>query len=144
MSRRNDRKHALCLVFALDFDGDKPLYDHYCEFFAMDAVEKGIGEPEYVQKVIRRVERHMDKIDNVIARHAEGWDFGRLSRIDKAIMRLAICEMLYIDNITPSIAINEAVELAKEYSMDDAPKFINGILGKVARNIHDVERDDEY
>jgi len=135
MSRKNDRKHALCQVFALDFKGDRPLFEYYTDFFAQDAVESAIGEADYVQAVVIGVEAHMEKIDNLIGENAEGWDFARLSRIDKAIMRLAIFEMLYMDSITPSISINEAVELAKEYSLDDAPKFINGILGKIARNI---------
>jgi len=138
MSRKNDRKHALCLVFALDFEGDKPLFEHYAQFFALDAVEADISEPDYVQLVVGTVERYMEKIDKLIGDHAEGWDFGRLSRMDKAVMRLAICEMLFVENISPAIAINEAVELAREYSTDEAPKFVNGVLGKIARNIDDV------
>ena len=139
MSRKNDRKHVLSLIFSLDFNTTQPQYEYYAEHFALDAVESEISEPDYIQEVFGGVEKHKEEIDSLIGKNAEGWNFERLSRIDKAIMRLAICEMLYIDSITTSIAINEAVELAKEYSTDEAPRFINGILGKIARNIGGIE-----
>ena len=71
---------------------------------------------------------HRDKIDPIIEKMAIGWDFDRLNPIDKAILRLAFYELIYED-ISPSIIINEAVEICKKYSSEDSPRFVNGILG---------------
>ncbi|MCL2575251.1 MAG: transcription antitermination factor NusB [Defluviitaleaceae bacterium] len=142
MSRKNDRKHALCLVFTLDFNVENEL-DYYAEKFAKDAVETGISELGYVQTIVDGVKANMNKIDNLIDEAAEGWEFKRLSKIDKAIMRVCVYEIIYMDSVSAAIAINEAVELAKEYSTDEAPKFINGIVSRINRNLSDLEQMEQ-
>ncbi len=72
--------------------------------------------------------QHVEEIDGHIKQYAKNWDFARVARIDLAILRLAIYEMLYRKDIPPIVSINEAIDLSKEYSIPDAKRFINGIL----------------
>ena len=82
----------------------------------------------FAEELIWGVLDHVGEIDEVIKRYAKNWDFTRVARIDLAILRLAIFEMLYRRDIPPIVSINEAIDLSKEYSIPDAKRFINGIL----------------
>ncbi len=85
----------------------------------------------YVQKIIQTYKERKDDIDNVIKELASGWDIERLFKIDKDILRIAITELLYVKDAPVKVVIDEALELAKKYSTDESPSFINGILAKV-------------
>lgn len=85
----------------------------------------------YIQKIITTYKEKKDEIDNVIKELASGWDIERLFKIDKDILRIAIVELLFIKDAPIKVVIDEALELAKKYSTDDSPSFINGILAKV-------------
>ncbi len=85
----------------------------------------------YIQKIITTYKDKKDEIDNVIKELASGWDIERLFKIDKDILRIAIVELLFIKDAPIKVVIDEALELAKKYSTDDSPSFINGILAKV-------------
>ena len=143
MSRRDDRRHALCLIFSMDFhlgEGDyrspKQAFEYYAANFANEVVAGGkISEPDYVLRVFAWTYANHEEIDGMIAKTSDSWDFERISKVDLAIMRLAIYEILHEEEIAQSVSINEAVELAKEFSTEEASKFINGILGKIARGI---------
>lgn len=88
----------------------------------------------YSITLVETVEKNKDEIDSLISVHLKkGWSIKRISKTSLAIMRLAVCEMKYIDNVPDSVAINEAVELAKKYTVDES-KFINGVLGAVSRD----------
>lgn len=87
----------------------------------------------YIIKTGKNVIDHLEEIDFEIERFLKGWRIERLSVIDMAIMRLAVSEMLYDDEIPNGVSINEAIELAKKYSDDEAYRFINGILGSISR-----------
>lgn len=89
----------------------------------------------YIAWVRENTKDHQDELDEIISAHAKGWKIDRMSRVDVSILRLAICEILYREDVTSAIAINEAVELAKKYSSDEAPQFINGILGAYVRSL---------
>lgn len=86
---------------------------------------------KYVQKIITVYREKAADIDNVIKELASGWDIERLFKIDKDILRIAIAELLFIKDAPVKVVIDEALELAKKYSTDDSPSFINGILAKV-------------
>jgi N utilization substance protein B len=79
------------------------------------------------------VEEHRDELDEVIGEYAEGWDLSRIAPLEKNIMRVAIFEMNYRDDVPSEVAIDEAVEMAKKFSGSEAPGFVNGILGAVDR-----------
>ena len=77
----------------------------------------------------------MEKIDEEITKHAQHWDISRVALIDKNIMRMAICELLYFPDIPSKVSINEAIELAKKYSTDESAGFVNGILNAIFKQL---------
>ncbi len=85
----------------------------------------------FSEPLIRGVLEHREAIDEAIKKHAKNWDFHRIATVDRNIMRLAIYEMLYREDIPPVVSINEAVDIAKKFSTEDSGKFVNGILDKI-------------
>ena len=85
----------------------------------------------FADPLIRGVIEHRDAIDEKIKDHAKNWDLHRIATVDRNIMRLAIYEMLYREDIPPIVSINEAVDIAKKFSTQDSGKFVNGILDKI-------------
>ncbi len=85
----------------------------------------------YVINIAEKYKEHSDNIDNEIKKYASGWDFSRLVKMDKDILRIAITELLYIQDAPIKVVVDEALELAKKYSTDDSSSFVNGILAKV-------------
>lgn len=92
-----------------------------------------VDAPGFTRKLAEGVEEHRDELDEVIARHAEGWELDRIAPLERNIMRVALYEMEYSEDVPDEVAIDEAVEIAKKYSGTDAPSFVNGILGAAAR-----------
>ena len=90
---------------------------------------------EYIEWARFNVRENKEQIDEIISSFAKGWTIQRMNRVDVSILRLALCEILYREDVTAGIAINEAVEIAKKYSGDDGPAFINGILGAYVRSL---------
>ena len=88
---------------------------------------------DYACELLRMVEEHKDGIDEHLKATPENWSLGRMPVVDRSILRLATCEMMYIDDVPLSVSINEAVELAKDFGgEDDSPRFVNGVLGRIA------------
>jgi N utilization substance protein B len=91
------------------------------------------GEPdEYSRALVSGVEKYLDGIDETIGEVSENWSVSRMPLVDRNILRIATYEILYDAEVPPSVAINEAVELAKVYGGEDSSKFVNGVLGKIA------------
>ena len=88
---------------------------------------------DYIRRLPGLVYDHMYELNHMIEKYARGWRLERISRTAAAIMRCAMCEILYMDDVPNAAAINEAVELAKKYGTDESPAFINGVLGKLAK-----------
>lgn len=141
MSRRIAREMALQTLFQLDFAGvDR------ASALATVCIERGI-EPgtgnaaeQYAQNLVTGVLDKMALIDEQIEKFAIDWRVERMAGVDRNILRIAVYEMLYADEvIVPNIAIDEAVELAKTFGSDDTPRFINGILGNLARSQQQAE-----
>lgn len=101
------------------------------EIAEMAALEENSDVKEYINKIANEFKAHKDEIDEQIKKFAFGWDINRLVKMDKDILRIAICELLYVKDAPVKVVIDEAVELAKKYSTDDSSTFVNGILGKV-------------
>jgi N utilization substance protein B len=87
----------------------------------------------FTRELAEGVEEHRAQLDETIARHAKGWAVDRLAPLDRNIMRVALYEIGYRDDVPTEVAIDEAVELAKEYCGTDAPGFVNGVLGAAVR-----------
>ncbi|MBQ2412014.1 MAG: transcription antitermination factor NusB [Anaerotignum sp.] len=132
MSRRSARKNAFFLLFQMDFS-EAAEFEQVKEFFFAEK-EEPVEEADkaFILSEVEGVHEHMAEIDGLIEQSAKGWDLSRMNKVDLAILRLAVYEMKYGE--TPiGVAINEAVELAKKFSSDEAPAFINGVLGKAAQ-----------
>ena len=92
-----------------------------------DAIDK-----EYMKTICENLKENKEKIDELINKYAKNWSVNRMPKVDLSILRLAICELVFIEEIPNKVSINEAIELAKLYCDDKSPKFINGILGSVS------------
>ena len=90
-------------------------------------------QAEYIGSIVSGVAQHAPELDGYIAKYARGWKFERIPLVASAIMRVAMYEVLYRDDIPNSVAINEAVEISKKYETPETVKFINGILGSFVR-----------
>lgn len=91
----------------------------------------------YATHLIHGTREHQSPIDGLISEAAPAWPLDQMARVDKSILRLAIFEMLFEPGLSPKVAINEAVELAKLFGHDSSPKFVNGVLGTIERERHD-------
>ena len=93
---------------------------------------------EYAQDLVRGVEQNRIVIDGSLKAAAENWSLGRMPIVDRSILRLAAYEIMFVEDVPTSVAINEAVELAKDFGgEDDSPRFVNGVLGRIAKDIDD-------
>jgi N utilization substance protein B len=88
------------------------------------------------------VRKGSKKIDQLIVRRSEKWDFARIAIVDKLILRIAIAELLFFDDIPPKVTINEAIEIAKRYSTDNSSRFVNGVLDGIYSDIKDQIKCD--
>ena len=131
MNRRNARKNAFFLVFQMDFN-QKEEFEQARELFFDHQQEVEEEEKEFILKETEGTKEHLAEIDEMISKKAKKWATGRMPKVDLAILRLAIYEICFSEEIPTSVAINEAIELAKKFSSDEAPSFINGILGSIA------------
>jgi N utilization substance protein B len=95
--------------------------------------ERPIKDMEYFQDILLGVEEHLEIIDEKIKKFSKNWKLERLSKVDKAILRLGIYEILFKEDVPDIVAINEGVELAKNYSNEESPKFINGLLDQIRK-----------
>lgn len=99
----------------------------------------GIDEPEFAWKILKGVAEHLKQIDNVITKAAPEWPLDKIAVIDRNILRIGLYELMYADpdEVPPKVAINEAIELAKNYGGPNAARFVNGVLGTIYREIGD-------
>jgi len=144
MTRRDARRHAFALVFQLPFhkEGTVEALAEAKKWYYEDLDTRPKGKnAEYVDRVVWGVFDRQAHIDNVIENFLRDWDIGRINKIDLAIMRLAIYEMLCEPDVPLGTAVNEAVEMAKEFGTDESAAFVNGVLGNVSRSIQAQGRE---
>ena len=130
MNRHQARKLAFQMIYALEFQQDTPL----AELYAASVTDRGITEElSYLEDVFYNVGSQLSELDELISAHLkQGWKLSRLSKVTLAILRLATYEMLSVADVPFPVAINEAVQMAKEYDEESAPAFINGVLNAIA------------
>lgn len=104
------------------------------EIAEMSALENTQEVKEYISLITEAYRANSDEINGMISEFSKGWDIERLVKIDKNILRIAVTELMYLKDTPVSVAIDEAVELAKKYSTDESSAFINGILGQIVKN----------
>lgn len=130
MSRRTARKHVLNILFQRDFNADESL-EEIIKTYSEEIERINGNDLPFIKDELEGIAANEPVILETIEKFASGWTVERMSRLDTAILKIAIYEMLFCSDIPDKVSVNEAVELAKEYSSDKAPGFINGILGKV-------------
>lgn len=129
MSRREIREQIFKILFLIEFHAEEDIDGQMSLSIAnLHADEK---DTAYIEDKIRDIRLHLEEIDVLINSNAERWKTSRMAKAELAIIRLAVYEMKYEEEIPVSVAINEAVELAKIYGADHGPGFVNGILAKV-------------
>ncbi len=130
LSRRLARQVAFQTLFQIDLgqcDGEEALQQRLAEIELDDA------NAGYVEEVVRGVCRYLNALDAQISEVAKDWKVHRLGAVDRNILRLAIYEIVFRDDVPVPVSVNEAVELAKLFGDEDSPRFINGVLGTVVR-----------
>ena len=126
-ARSKARKRALDVLYEAELR-DAPVLDLLAERIT-------IGDPpvpEYAAALVRGVTTHRDRIDELIAEHAEGWTLERMPPVDRNVLRLGIYELFWADDVPDGVAISEAVQLANDLSTDASPAFVNGLLARLA------------
>lgn len=131
MSRREIRKQIFRILFQTEFYEDNEWEDHlYLSVESLGELDQ--KDSDYIVSKMKDIYRHLAEIDELINIHADRWKTSRMAKAELAIIRLAVYEMKYEEEIPVSVAINEAVELARIYGADRGPGFVNGILAKLA------------
>lgn len=131
MTRREAREQAFFMIFEKSFNEDVE-FNKLIEY----AAETGLFiADEYSVELCEKTLENIEKIDSLIVSKLKGWNYSRVSKVARAILRIAVAEMLYIEDVPTGAAINEAVELAKKYAAEKDPAFINGVLGAVAKEL---------
>lgn len=133
MTRRELRENTFIMLFHKEFYDVEEMKEQ-CQLYIEKVAPMSEKDEKYVCDKVFAVIDKLDEIDGDIDEAAEGWTVSRMSKIDLTIMRLAYYEMCYDESVPVQVAINEAVELAKLYGEDNSSSFINGVLGKLAKN----------
>ena len=130
MRRSKVREHIFKMFFSIGFDAADA--DEQIELYLEQVEEASEEERGYMRKKVKDIVAHEEEIDAMINEHTTGWKTGRMNKVDLSVLRLAVYEMKWDDEVPVKVAINEAVELAKNFSGEEEPAFVNGVLGKLA------------
>lgn len=129
MNRYKAREQAFIIIFQKNFTKDTDT----AEMFDFGVSVGIFKKDEFSENIISILGENQEKIDSLIEENSIGWPIGRLPKVSLAILRLAVCEILYIEDIPIGVSINEAVELAKKYATVEDASYINGVLGTIAK-----------
>jgi N utilization substance protein B len=132
-ARTKARKRALDILFSADVRGDDVAIALAAE--AKRAASEPAREASwlYAREIVDGIIDHRDEVDEQITTHSRDWKLERMPAVDRALLRIGVWEILFNDEIPTAVAIDEAVELAKEFSTDDSGAFVHGVLARVSR-----------
>lgn len=134
MKRRELRECIFQLLFRVEFNGQEDMPDQV-SMFVEDMKEENEVRAEdeaYISEKYRKVVEKLPQIDSMLDEVSKGWKTSRMGKVDLTVLRLAVYEMKFDEDIPEKVAINEAVELSKKFGGDESPSFINGVLAKLA------------
>jgi transcription antitermination factor NusB len=131
--RRKAREVALQLLYQLDVQGESNPEPHLPEFWTRHPVDREARE--FAEILIRGTKLHEPKIDEIISEYAENWELDRMAVVDRNILRQGVFEILWMGDVPPKVAINEALEIAKKFSTHESSRFINGILDRIHKEL---------
>jgi transcription antitermination protein NusB len=127
-ARSKARKRAVDLLYAAALRGE----DARTLLAERTSGPDAVLVNDYTVTLVEGVTEHRDRIDELLAEHSEGWTLARMPPVDLAVLRLGLYELLWLSDVPDPVAIDEAVALAKSLSTDDSPRFVNGVLGRIA------------
>lgn len=133
MSRREVRELTFKLLFQIEFNTREELEKNMEYFFLDETMSVQETTQLEIREKVNAILEQQEKIDNMIREKSIGWSLERIGKVELTILRLGIYEVMMDEDVPESVAINEAVELAKKFGPEDAPGFINGILAKFAK-----------
>ena len=141
-SRHNARQIVLQTLYELDFNNQLGADFQATLEKNVKESEKDIKEPDFLKSIITGVLQHREEIDAIISKVATEWPLDKINFVDRNVLRLGLFELLWgnRDEVPPKVAINEAIELAKEFSGEASGKFINGVLGTVFRETESLTK----
>jgi N utilization substance protein B len=128
-ARSKARKRAVDVLYEADVRG--------IDATATLADRRALGDPplnEFTVELVEGVQANLERIDGILSEYAEGWTVARMPDVDRAVLRMAVYELLWRHDVPDAVVIDEAVELAKSLSTDESPRFVNGVLGRVLRD----------
>lgn len=129
LTRREEREQVFILLFEKSFNSDTDMGQLY-DFAIENEVITG---SDFVKTLLNKTWENIEEIDGNIEKFSVGWKINRISKVALAVLRLAVCEILYFDDIPVGVSINEAVELCKKYAAKEDSSFVNGILGSLSK-----------
>ena len=135
ISRREAREILAGLLFETEFRTDEDVNG----IFALACEDRDIPDVEYIRRGYFGIYDNAAQIDEMIGKHSKGWKTERMSRVSRAVLRLAVYELAFCDDIPSRVSINEAIELTKKYDDDKAKAFVNGILNAVKNDVGEKE-----
>ena len=127
-ARTKARKRALDILFESEARGEDPTD----VLSRRRETDDAPPVTDYAASLVQGVAAHVDRIDQLITEHAEGWTVDRMPAVDRTLLRIGIYELLWVDEVDDPVAITEAVELARTLSTDDSPRYVNGVLGQIS------------
>ena len=132
MSRRELREQIFKLLFRIEFNAKEEMQEQVGLFFEEEENQADVADTAYITEKFQKVYDKLEEIDTALNEKVEGWNTGRMGKVDLTVLRLAVYEIMFDEEIPTGVAINEAVELAKKFGQDTSPSFVNGVLAKVA------------
>lgn len=130
MNRRLQREHIFKIIFSYGFDL-KEDFTKQVEYYIDDIENKDMEALNYIREKVFKIISLIEDIDKRINEKTTDWTTSRIAKVEVAIIRLAVYEVFYDDDVPASVAINEAVEIAKKYGGENSPSFVNGVLANI-------------
>ena len=136
LTRKEAREEAFRLLFETEFQKDASPE----EVYALAKEDREFFENPYIKKVYFGVCEHLEEIDGIIMRHSNGWKTGRITPVSRSVIRLCIYEMLYMEDVPNAVALNEAIELVKQFDDQKMKAFVNGLLNGAKNEIEEAQK----
>ncbi|TVY11504.1 transcription antitermination factor NusB [Paenibacillus cremeus] len=147
MRRRLARELALQSLYQIEMNGTTPgeaiihvVEEARTEDEAQLTRERDQITPQQITELVEGTLGHKQQIDGLLADYLKGWQMDRLSRVDREILRLATYEMVFRDDVPPKVVVNEAIEMAKHFGTEESGKFVNGVLGKMIKDLESLRQ----
>lgn len=136
MSRRELREQIFKFIFRVEFNDAEEMQEQeqfFFDNFALEEQDIKEADAAYISEKSRKIIEKLDEIDEMINKQAKGWTTQRMGKVDLTILRLAVYEIVFDEDVPTGVAINEAVELAKKFGQEESSGFVNGVLAKFAK-----------